>query len=421
MNAQIGILIIVPLILVLFRLARERTGRSSWSLWIALIWLSIGASRNPAEWLSLNAPSNGADRYLEGNPFDRTFLSGLILLGIVALVQRSSRVGPVLRANWAIGLYFGYCLISALWSDHPDVSAKRWFRAIGDVVMVLIVLTDRNWLTAVKRFFSRVGFVLLPLSLLFIYYIPSLGRAYSKGGAPSWTGVAGDKNALGMICLLFGLTSTWHILRSYQDGREGRRKGPLMAHGVLSILAVWLLIKSNSATSLACWIIAGGIMVLTSLSRRARRPGFVHLLVGGAISIVISAMFLNTGSGLVETLGRDNTFTGRTAIWAAAIPLVPNRILGAGFESFWLGHRIDDVEQIIFQRANQAHNGYIEIYLNLGWVGVALLGLLIIKGYRNVLGGVRRQEAAASLRLGYFISAILYNLSEGGFKMMHPI
>src|SRR5579864_860604 len=106
MKAQVGILIIVPLIVVLFRLARERNVRSSSALWIPLVWLAIGASRNPAEWLNFSAP-NDSDRYLEGNPLDRTFLSGLILIGIVVLIQRRIRVGAVLRTNWPILFYFG--------------------------------------------------------------------------------------------------------------------------------------------------------------------------------------------------------------------------------------------------------------------------------------------------------------------------
>src|SRR5690242_16826406 len=202
MKAQIGILIIVPLVVALFRLTRERNLRSSSALWIPLIWLAIGASRNPAEWLHFSGPSNSADRYTEGNPFDRAFLSALILMGLFVLARRQNRVAAVLRANSLVLFFFGYCAVSALWSDQPDVSFKRWFRGIGDLIIILIVLTDPRWFTAVKQFFSRVGFVLLPLSLVFIYYIPSLGRSYSRGGTPSWTGVTSDKNALGMTCLL---------------------------------------------------------------------------------------------------------------------------------------------------------------------------------------------------------------------------
>src|SRR5579884_242770 len=127
MKAQIGLLLIVPLIMVLFRLARERNRRSSSALWIPVIWLAVGASRNPSEWLHLSAPANGSDRYLEGNPLDRTFLSALILIALVVLFRRQGRVAAILSRNWPILLYLGYCAVSALWSDYGDVSFKRWF------------------------------------------------------------------------------------------------------------------------------------------------------------------------------------------------------------------------------------------------------------------------------------------------------
>ena len=49
---------------------------------------------------------------------------------------------------------------------------------------------------------------------------------------------------------------------------------------------------------------------------------------------------------------------------------VENPLLGAGFENFWVGERQVTLGGL---GGNQAHNGYLEIYLNLGWVGILLL------------------------------------------------
>jgi O-antigen ligase len=70
---------------------------------------------------------------------------------------------------------------------------------------------------------------------------------------------------------------------------------------------------------------------------------------------------------------------------------------------------------------NQAHNGYLEIYLNLGWVGVVLLVTVLITGYRNIIHAIRRREPTASLRLAFFVVACISNCTEAGFKMMHPM
>jgi len=407
---------------LLFRLNREGEARTSRALWIPTFWLFIASSRNAAEWLHYD-PSSDADRYLEGNPLDRAILSAILAFGVIVLISRGRQVVTLLRSNIPILLYFFYCGISVIWSDFPDVSFKRWFRALGDVVMVLIVLSDPDWLAAIRRLFARIGFVVVPVSVLFIRYFPELGRSYSRSGRPSWTGVGTDKNALGMICLVFGLAAIFRFLQLRKEKKEDgvRKKGPLIAQGALILMTLYLLVQANSATAFACFFLGGGVMVLTQLFRVARNPAVLRLLIATAIVVPVSAMFLGVGSSLVGTLGRDATFTGRTAIWQAALSMVSNPLLGAGYESFWLGRRLVAVENLIEQGVNQAHNGYIEIYLNLGCVGLVLLSILLVTGYRRIVTAVLAQMQAGYLRLAFFIVAIAYNFSEGGFKMMHPV
>jgi hypothetical protein len=95
-------------------------------------------------------------------------------------------------------------------------------------------------------------------------------------------------------------------------------------------------------------------------------------------------------------------------------------MLGAGFESFWLGERLLKMWALYNSSTNQAHNGYIEIYLNLGWLGLIVLLGVLVTGYRNLVAGLRSQSAASALGMAYFVVAVAYNCTEGGFKMMHP-
>ncbi len=63
-------------------------------------------------------------------------------------------------------------------------------------------------------------------------------------------------------------------------------------------------------------------------------------------------------------------------------------------------------------RLNEAHNGYLEIYLNLGVIGVVFLALMIAVGYRNVLAIIRRDADAGRIRAAYFAVALVYSLTE---------
>jgi O-antigen ligase len=72
-------------------------------------------------------------------------------------------------------------------------------------------------------------------------------------------------------------------------------------------------------------------------------------------------------------------------------------------------------------KVQEAHNGYIEMLLNLGWIGVALLGVLIATGYRNVIRSYRRNPGIGSLRIALFLAAVNTGFTEAAFRMMSPL
>jgi O-antigen ligase len=301
------------------------------------------------------------------------------------------------------------------------VAFKRWIKALGDLAMILIVLTDRDPYTAVKRFLSRVGFLLIPVSLLLIRYYPSLGRAYyTHLGTYLNVGVATGKNELGIVCFLFGVASVWRIWQALRGKTAADRTRHLIAHALLLGVTMWLFVTANSMTSLSCFMMASAVIVITSW-RMARQRWVVHALVAFLISVSFSALFLHVGSSLVETMGRDATLTGRTGVWDVVLGLTGNPLFGTGFESFWLGQRLEKIWSIYWWHPNEAHNGYLEVYLNLGWIGIALLAVVLVTSYRNIVKAYRRDPNAGGLRLAYFVTGVAYNFTESAIRIMHPV
>ena len=122
----------------------------------------------------------------------------------------------------------------------------------------------------------------------------------------------------------------------------------------------------------------------------------------------------------MSALGRDASLTGRTEVWKTVIPYATNVWIGAGYENFWVGERMALFTRLL-GGLNQAHNGYIEIYLNLGWVGLALLGAMVIAGYGKIIKLVRNNVETAGLRMAFFFICMVYNFTEASFKMQSPV
>jgi exopolysaccharide production protein ExoQ len=139
-------------------------------------------------------------------------------------------------------------------------------------------------------------------------------------------------------------------------------------------------------------------------------------MVGFCYCVLIAGV----GGWLLTLLGRNATLTGRTEVWDTLLAHAVNPWIGAGYENFWIGDRVELFNQLL-GGLNQAHNGYIEIYLNIGFAGLLLLGGVIISGFRNILQELRKDQTAARLKMAFFVICLVYNFTEASFKMMSPV
>jgi len=422
MGATNATLIFAIGIFGLFLLNRDAEARTSKALWIPVVWLLIVGSRPVSIWLQIAPQTQSPEQYLDGSPVDRFVFAVLLVVGLIVLFRRRRQVGELLGKNGPTILFFAYCAVSVLWSDFPDVAIKRWVKAVGDLVMVLLVLTDSEPAAALKRLLARTGFLLLPISLLLIKYYPNLGWGYEPWSwTPIYTGVTTNKNSLGVTALLFGLGAVWRIFDLLGSKDASHRRRHLIAHGALLVIVTWLLVIAHSGTSLSCFVFGSILIAGTSLRAVNQKRAVVHLLVATIVSISFFALFIDARGGLIETLGKDPTLTGRTEIWHHVLDMPVNRLFGTGFESFWLGDRLHKMWDIYWWHPNEAHDGYIEILLNLGWIGVGLLGILLATGYRHVLAALRRADRSGGLKLAYFVIAVVYNFTESAFKELSPV
>jgi O-antigen ligase len=167
-------------------------------------------------------------------------------------------------------------------------------------------------------------------------------------------------------------------------------------------------------------MMASLLIVLTHFSPTFRKPVLVTCLLICMLGVSFCVLFLGIGGGALSAIGRDASLTGRTDVWKTVLPYAVNQWVGSGYENFWIGERIQLFNRLL-GGLNQAHNGYIEVYLNIGWAGIVFLVAVIIRGYRNTMKSLRRNPEAGRLKLAFFLICLVYNFTEASFKMMSPV
>lgn len=394
------------------------------ALCVPCIWMLILGSRTVTEWVHLGTRLDSASGTTgEGTLLDASVFAALMVCGLIILMKRSVPWGSIFRNNWALLLFVIYCGISVLWSDFPFVSFKRWVKAFGDPIMALIVLTDRNPLKATDVLFRVCTNTLLPISGLFVKYYPHLGRRYSEWtGMTIYTGVSTNKNLLGFVLMVCGLSLIWRLHR-WNAGKTSTRLDGLIVPAVLFGITIWLFILANSKTSLLGFLLGLGVFVSLGVPAIRKRPGVFVMM--GLLLVGVFELSFNAIEVLITNAGRNMTLTGRVELWDRVLAMQQNPFFGFGYESFWLGPRLTEFEDIWYFLPNQAHNGYIEMYLNLGWVGVLLFSFVVISTYTRLQGLLRpismNEEWALWGRLGFaFLLVFLaYNYTEAAFKSPH--
>lgn len=410
----IAALICILLIIHLFWVDRKNNDGVSKAIWIPLIWMLISGSRFVSYWFNLTPLDNSADSILDGSPIDRAVFTLLIISGVLILRQRSINWKLWFTSNAWIWLYFVFGAVSLLWSDYPFVAFKRLLKALGTVIMVLVILTEELPYVAIGVILKRIAFVLLPISVLFGKYYPELGRTYHFG-QPLFTGVATEKNTLGLDCLLSGIYFSWNLFLGRWQVKDARQRLQYSVYFVILPMIAWLFLRANSATSLACLIAAIGIFVVGRQSAIASKPQIILPLSVALIALYgILEIAFDINDTIISILGRRPDLTTRVPMWENLLSMVGNPIVGYGYESFWLGER----RTFMYEHwgiTSQAHNGYLEMYLNMGLVGLFFVLGWIVSGLKKVQRHLQIDYPVAMLRFCFIIIVVLYNWTEAVF------
>lgn len=419
MPPQLALIICTIFVLFLLHLDHKQSPDVSFALWIPTIWMLSVASRSLGHWF----PSADVD-FKSGSPLDRVFIIGLLCLGLFILEKRRFEWSIAIKENIWVILLIGYMLVSIFWSDIPYISFKRWSRELAAVVMAFLVLSEEDPRHAVQSLLRRTIYIFIPFSLLLIKYFAEYGRQYSRwDGTLMWIGVTVQKNGLGRLCIIATLFLIWTFVRRWQGRDVPVGKFQTFSEMIILIMTLYLLKGPPGVyPATATVALAAGLTALIGLLWMKK-----HGIYLGANTLVVIMLFIITigiltpmTSGLFVTvfaspLGRSETLTGRTEIWERLIPFFERHpILGWGFGSFWT----PETKEVIFG-VNEAHNGYLDVCLGLGVVGLLLTTICLLSWCRKAQRALMTHDYDwASLCICYLLMAAIHNIGESSFDIL---
>jgi O-antigen ligase len=210
--------------------------------------------------------------------------------------------------------------------------------------------------------------------------------------------------------MLSGFFMLWSLLVQPRSGwlkwiKEG------FPELLILVMCAWILHIANSQTALGCFAI--GIVVLFGSRVNWMRSNPKRLARFAWALIVVSFFFFyfpDLRQIVTQRMGRNVDLTERTDVWAGAMALGTNPLIGTGFAGFWLTSGAHALGQRL--NVGEAHNGYLETYLNGGLIGVGLLLAVLLSAGRNVLRQAVAGSATASLFATLFVTGVIYNYTE---------
>jgi len=304
--------------------------------------------------------------------------------------------------------------VSALWSQDPANSLRRGvFLVLGTLFAFYLVRRFSGQQLA--QVFVMTGVFAGAIGIVTSIFFPQVGIDTFNGGA--WQGIFRSKNGCSQI-MLFLMTPAIVITfsSSYMN---------LMRYLLIAFTALFL-VMSNAKTA---WVLAPGYLLLMgglSWLKKVNRRDALFLLFALFACLLLLLIGVSYLLPLIlESLGKDPTISGRIPLWVSAMASALKRpLLGYGYASFWTGMRGESLNIFTTTRFEtyQAQNGILEIWLELGAVGVIMVAITLFSALKNAFTCFQHGHTnIVNWYIGLIALTICYNIDETFLATAHSI
>jgi exopolysaccharide production protein ExoQ len=382
---------------------------STWGLLLLLLYFAL-AGVSPF----VNEPT--ATRAVQTSSAGAALVDRLIKLLIIAACMMFvlQRHRSVRRMSMQMKLITSFPVLALLlfpMSQQPSRTISSGALLLAGVLLLYYIMC-RYSLDQVLELLLVLGTVTIVASIMFALALPQYGLDQMGEHSEAWKGIFSAKNYLGNMALFF-LT----VAVSFR-GRTPFLRSLRLSQIMFCLIAIAF---SRAATA---WLLTAVYIVLLTVMKALhgfrKKDYFVVCLVLLVLFSAVVGTIVIWPEFLVTMLGKDLTLTGRTGIWDAVTDSIAKRpLFGYGYQAFWLGLEGESYRVILAVSwvLAQAQNGFLDVMLEMGMLGLAIVLLVFGFAFRDAVVCLFRAREDIHLRavewyLTIVVLTLIYNLDE---------
>ena len=296
-------------------------------------------------------------------------------------------------------------IVSAIWSQDP---IRTSYNGVFYLVCTLFAfyLFLRFPATEIMTLVMMTGALVCVLGVFLVVFFPNAGLSnFEVRTAGAWKGMFLDRTTAGK-CLTFLLSPA--LVFGYRKVK--------FRHVAYIGLLLTSIVMARAVTAMFVVFAYALFMIGLRISRRLEyRTALLLGVTTFSVCLLVAYFAVPLAADLFAAFGRDLTLTGRTQVWSAIMPSMSQRpLLGYGFYAFWLGMSGEsgNVIRAAHWFFGYAHNGMLEIVLQLGLVGLVIFLITFVNAVKDAATCYRERSMGVDWYIGLLFLTVLYNIDE---------
>lgn len=334
------------------------------------------------------------------------------------------------QVTWPLWALLAWMALSIIWSAYPAISALALASQVATTLFAIFLTALFSWRHLLRIFANVIRFILLSSLVMELFAalvlhgpIAPLFKNYSGDKPPAaayyWVqghlfdgdriqGIVGNSNLLAFVAMLGA------IVFAVEFAIIGAKKWVSIISFFGSVAGILLAKSAGIGFAIAAVAVAAVVSIAAEGKDRDTRHKYYRVAwaSAGTVGILIAVY----RAEVFEFFGKSPDMTGRSGIWKLVIGLIRERpVFGWGWTSHWVPGVKPYEGLVVIKNVPyyQAHNAYLDVTMQLGFIGAAIFLALLVTAFVQLWRlAVRHTSALYLFPILIFVGLLVWSLTE---------